>query len=301
MDNIGHAPIPERRLRTRIMTWDDNDATSTKDFIVDNCKTILIKYLKEFKKKSNHYLFRGMEKDNPYFHMDPTLSTRISKGLKTNHYNLLLGILPQWSHYPKRLNSVICSLDYDIAANYGNVYIAYPVNNAKFGICPDSDIWTSFETLIKRWGITGLEYFNAIVNAMIDTCKNIHHNKNEIIIPDNTEFGLKQSLNTCAFVFDNKFAAFITEFAKHPLFALGLKTNNEVVLDIQKYYRGDIFHYFDGLLSPSENGFTLVQGTQNIPLGSKNGNELWSSNECILIREDVNNEVLEYFRDVNIV
>lgn len=62
-----------------------------------------------------------------------------------NYYTLIMNNDPAWSKFPKR--KLICSTDKDTAESYateGDAFLVLPPDNSKVGICPDSDIWTSF-------------------------------------------------------------------------------------------------------------------------------------------------------------
>jgi hypothetical protein len=74
---------------------------------------------------------------------------------------------PEWSHFPKRSASVICSTDTDYAAEFGNVYTVLPFGDPLIGICPKEDIWHSFPSL-DALGIS-LETLNEIIEALYET------------------------------------------------------------------------------------------------------------------------------------
>lgn len=64
----------------------------------------------------------------------------------TNEYTYLFSeILDSWKKYPKRNKSIICSTSEKYAADYGNVYYVIPFDKTSIGICPQSDLWTSFK------------------------------------------------------------------------------------------------------------------------------------------------------------
>jgi len=77
-----------------------------------------------------------------------------------NYYNLLLSNLPSWKKYPPRNRSLICSLDYHSAENYGDAQYVFPVDGSKVGVCPEADIWLSFQNVQElddlNWQITTL-------------------------------------------------------------------------------------------------------------------------------------------------
>jgi len=80
-----------------------------------------------------------------YTILNPKIEKRKSRNT-ANFYTLMMENLSQWRKFPKRSNSLICTTDYYKARMYGTAYRVIPIDlNAKFGVCPEEDIWESFE------------------------------------------------------------------------------------------------------------------------------------------------------------
>jgi len=100
---------------------------------------------KIFEKNCNVYslkynIHRGISHKGDFYMIDPTKSLRISRNT-SNFYTLLMDNLPNWSKYPKRSKSIICTTNYGQSQNYGHSYTVLPFKDAKIGICPARDLW----------------------------------------------------------------------------------------------------------------------------------------------------------------
>ena len=95
-------------------------------------------------------IYRGFKRNESLMYIDSSKYER--KSANTNNiYTLLLSeILPNWSMYPKRNKSFICSTDKGYAGSYGAQhdeaanYKVYPLGDPTIGICSDYDIWDCF-------------------------------------------------------------------------------------------------------------------------------------------------------------
>lgn len=51
---------------------------------------------------------------------------------------------PYFKDYPKRSRSLICTTSKEVAGSYAKdrgIYVIFPLNGARIGLCPDGDIW----------------------------------------------------------------------------------------------------------------------------------------------------------------
>jgi len=142
----------------RSKTMDINDAFP---YIKNNCSEILDNY-----SKNKNYIFRGVNVGNTFsLIVEPIKSVRMSANTK-NYYTLLFDeILSSWNPYPDRSKSIICTTDEGQATGYGYVHIVFPENGSKIGICPEEDIWDSFDIggCLDTFNIMlrhGFEYMN---------------------------------------------------------------------------------------------------------------------------------------------
>lgn len=77
----------------------------------------------------------------------PSEHTRNSANT-SNHYTVWMDNDPAWGEFPKRSSSIICSTSRNVEG-YGSLsggknYSVWPIEpGARFGVCPDYDIWNS--------------------------------------------------------------------------------------------------------------------------------------------------------------
>ena len=93
-------------------------------------------------------IYRGSEtyEDNIIRYIDPTLRPTDRKSANTfNYYTLWMSNNLDWSKYPKRNRSLICTTDLYTSQDYGEPTIVVPLMNCKIGVCPTSDLWQSFK------------------------------------------------------------------------------------------------------------------------------------------------------------
>ncbi len=96
-------------------------------------------------------IYRGLIDENDskikYKIIDPKDFNRTSKNT-SNYYTLFMDNNVLWQNYPKRSKSLICTTNFFTADTYGegNIFLVIPLDKtAKFGICPEEDLWYSFK------------------------------------------------------------------------------------------------------------------------------------------------------------
>lgn len=114
-----------------------------------------------FEQSVREYLiFRGVTKSFDQGLVDPTVGVRkstsylnpIAKLSKNNRigdsiFNIIMSEHPSWKDFPPRNKSLVCTTNYSEAKFYSNtIYAIIPFNENRFGVCPDSDLWSSFST-----------------------------------------------------------------------------------------------------------------------------------------------------------
>ncbi len=94
-------------------------------------------------------LYRGhINLSGDYGLIQPSKYERTSANT-SNYYTLLMDNSPKWKNYPKRSQSIICG-NTKSAAYPPNIFIVFPVDNSKIGVCPRYDLWDSFQDTYKR-------------------------------------------------------------------------------------------------------------------------------------------------------
>ncbi len=112
-------------------------------FLEDNCP---VAYNSPFK------IYRGVNYDSKGYLLKGDSRTEERKSANTlNYYTLLLdNVLPEWKEYPKRSRSFICTTELTKTYLYGNTYQVYPIGDPLIGICPEADLWISFDCFNPR-------------------------------------------------------------------------------------------------------------------------------------------------------
>ena len=102
-------------------------------------------------------IYRGMDVYDTDFFYQPVMQPGTRKSANVpNWYTLIMDNVPEWSKFPKRSASVICTTDPIASRDYGVTFNVLPFGNPIIGICPNEDIWFSFPRL-KTVGMQSLE------------------------------------------------------------------------------------------------------------------------------------------------
>jgi len=234
------------------------------EIIRKNCNQILSNY-----KKTGRYIYRGLENDTYTLYIDPKKSIRKSANTK-NYYTLLIDhIWKEWSDYPKRSQSIICTNNLVTAEGFGSPYIIFPYNNSKIGICPSEDLWISFNNVLNS---QTLEDFVFVILGLLDGL-NIKYG-NIDTNPKDLEMALNEMGNLMRN--DEKKLKTVDDIWTKEGFGFGI----EGFVEQNKNFAD----YLGELFDPDKNRFRLTDTKQGI---QGNGNELWTDGECIMI--NINN------------
>tara|TARA_R110000868_G_scaffold9620_6_gene47602 strand:+ start:34743 stop:35552 length:810 start_codon:yes stop_codon:yes gene_type:complete len=108
-------------------------------------------------------IYRGIYVYDTDFFYQPRMQpgTRKSANI-ANWYTLIMDNVPEWSKFPKRSASVICTTDPAATNDYGVTFNVLPFGDPIIGICPQEDIWFSFPLLKK----VGMEALDELMEAM---------------------------------------------------------------------------------------------------------------------------------------
>lgn len=191
----------------------------------------------------------------------------------TNECTILLdNFLPSWKNYPKRSESFICSTSSDTAENYGDVYFVIPMENKKIGVCPDLDIWYSFENVTELIGVGGSQVpdTNEALQIIRDAMKLEKKEKKEISkydYPEPDGMNTKKEINK----FIDNVNSFLNDKTKLKLLLDSLDelekkgTNNagySLALIKKASKDKNFIKTLDDLLNPEANNFKLLTKTQ---------------------------------------
>lgn len=202
-----------------------------------------------FEKK--RFLYRGMEPTSDIILGNSKGMNRISSG-GIQYVNLLVDyIMPEWSKFPKRFESFICSTNPLYADKFGIMYYVIPLEKPTLAIASTDDFWGSFSKYQDLAVVLQALYNLIIIIAPLNTAK-----KN----PSIEEF--KEYIR-------------IIDEAKDVKFEDGGSRAETIFRDIKKH--PSCMDFFRSVLDPS-----LFKLSKDIP--TTDHNEVWFSGKCLFIQ-----------------
>lgn len=237
------------------------------DFILTKCR----------KAATGTPIYRGNRRlDKDYYYINPKdFKDRVSPWADYNYYNLLFSNLPSWLKYPKRSKSIVATTSY-YEANGRNSrdtpYRLFPVDGSDIGVCPDSDIWDSFQDTLDG----DLADFNHILLSFLE-------NASELLDQPEELEGI-----------DRNYPRFIRLTQKID----ELDRSKIDFYDIEKrkwledWRKSNLpfLYYLNKILAPNKNGFKLVKAGTLI----EEAKEVWTDGECIMVIDEVVKDIIEY-------
>ena len=217
--------------------------------------------------RKRYIIYRGLKDNGDFLFIDPSKFERKSKNTE-NYYTWIVDNSPNWKDYPKRSKSIICTTSPLKSASYGNVYIVFPYDGSKVGICPTDDFWFSFKNTLGE--NNSLSYFNyrldRIAQQFEESFQNTTTYKQFLKIIEKLDAYMKDEEWDYPFLppFENQ-------------------TENSLLKNLQK------------LLAPKPNGFKVTKNFNDIPIyKGGDGQELWTDGKCILIEKYSEPTLIEY-------
>ncbi len=227
------------------------------ELLQKNCSDILQKY-----KQKNDLILRGAKQLFTYGYVNPLTSSRTSAYADFNFYTILMDeLLPSWKNMPKRSKSVIATNNENKAGEYGNVFIIYPYNGSKIGICDDADIWDGFPYL----DLTPLNELNWFLDDMCDVFNIKNNNDKQTLIKLFNEI---DDLNY--------------EELMEKLYNTKSNRNEDFIRSYLHSSEDEFIVFLDNQMNPNKNKFKSLT-TKNYSL-KDDSNEIWIEGECILER-----------------
>lgn len=151
-------------------------------------------------------------------------------------HNIYFSQHRSWSRFPKRNQSIICTTTIDDAKDFGAVYIVLPYDNTIWGVCPQNDIWGSFEDIFDIYNNKHQ------INKLSTQIKQIYNNARENI--RNIDFILNIS--------DEELQEFAQDTLIYEYYKENYRTHNSFGLMLQE------------LLDPNNNQFTITSNIKTI-------------------------------------
>lgn len=133
--------------------------TEGRSVVTDKATTIA--WLKKNFVPTDTPIYRGVDESSSvnYYMVNPSKHERESRNTD-NYYTLLIDNSPNWTKYPKRSKSIVCTTCEGHAHGYGITFRIIPKKGSKIGVCSDCDFWESFPKLMN------LENFNYFLRKL---------------------------------------------------------------------------------------------------------------------------------------
>lgn len=232
-----------------------------------------------------------------------TPGTRVSQNTSNIYTSLLSLTLQSWKEYPPRNHCVICTNRMSYASEYvdynnDSLFIVFPKNGTKIGISSEYDIWFSFKSLYKKYGLFDISEFDSDMLKYIsivfetdenniaklfatdsasqinDVFKKLETKTNQIIdtnYKECTGYEVWQFHSDCLKKYRFNSKAFLRDLIDHS-------------------YNYSVMTWLDDILSPKTNGFKLG----NIfDICDGNSHEVWFNNQCLMISVPFFKKIME--------
>lgn len=235
--------------------------------LTTHCSDALNAYLKSKKGiyKGFDYRFNGKD----FYAIDSSQIERKSQNT-ANFYTLFLSKFSEkWKKFPPRNKSLICSssIEYAEGYTYGeNLYIVFPENGTKIGVCSKKDIWISF----KNSNVKNLSEFAKDMTFAVIRWSEIKNIKGDFDYK--LSLFLKQTLNDMDSIIDQKIRFSNTAYFKNI-------DKNTIIYDA-----------LEQILDPDKNDF-MISDTSQISSLPKN-KEVWFSGKCVLVKYNLMKDLL---------
>jgi hypothetical protein len=231
------------------------------------------------------------ELKSDYYLIDPKKHDRKSANTR-NYYTYIIDNSKDWEDFPKRSKSLICH-GYAKRPPYYDQYVVIPLNDANFGIANDDDLWTSFEFVENITEVPSLKNFNTLLSKLY-----------YLLIDE--------------YLSDESAEIFFNNLEKLSLKIQEPESKN-IIKNNDDSWSANIVQLFDFLLSESLKGndcrtalellFNPVQNDilhmsftdmqkhlQTTGLPSSWGVEVWTDSECLLIKNNLYNDLIKKFK-----
>jgi hypothetical protein len=252
--------------------------TNTRSKVIDRNQAINIITEKCYNFSRNGIsIYRGMLNNDDYLYIKPTDYVRISQNTN-NIYTTIIDNSPYWKEYPKRSKSIVCSTNFYTSEQYGDIYIVIPFNNSNWGVCSSNDIWVSFDYIRNVLNFYNMEDFNLIIGNMIS--------KEKLPTDQNELLDILKNINYENIIIDNY---------------SDIEFNNleKTIYNLLKDYN-NLYDLLIDITKPDINKFELMTYDKlNIYKEYYVNNEIWTDSECILIKYDLFNKLIDSIPTLN--
>lgn len=253
------------RLNSYILTEgrgtqiEEGDAIS---FIKTHCKKALKAFL------DNDILYRGMEYNGEYYHIDPKTGTRESANT-SNEYTLIMDGNSRWKEYPKRSKSLVCTTSSRKTNSYGHTYMVFAKDGSRYGVCPKDDLWDSFSTF---GGMNMSSVNHYLRDLALETGDGEIYNAN-------TYQKLMYNITSMGEYLDD-IVKNRTEAGDDVIDRL---MDNDIFRMWYKVKHNPFTEWFIGLYDPNKNDFYVTEDVSKIFSTGVKSKEVWTDGESILV------------------
>lgn len=218
--------------------------------------------IEKYYRTGAYRIYRGvgshLNSFDDHLYMSPSFNRKEQSGAK-NVVNLIVNNHSSWQAFPKR--EICCSSDYDGAFFYGGVYIVYPPNGTKIGVCPNDDFIEMENFLFSPYILSecgDIYCVNSLIEEFLlsNKLKPID-DYNDLIRASNEIEKLRQSKQ--------------------------LKIVNPLVYGFN-YYEGSFIDLLAKFVTPKK--FDIIKPGDNIP----SNRELWMDVPCLLKKPKINED-----------
>lgn len=255
--------INEGYGKSRVELISESDA---KDSIRYNCK----------KSVQSTPIYRGVKsfKDSFGFGNSENQEKLRMSANTANYYTLIIDNSKEWSSFPKRSKSFVCTTNIKSASNYGTPYRTIPFDNTPIGVCPAGDIWDSFQSEIFDLSI--LNDAISLAASMLNLDIKKMQNDYKYLLKSLDEIGKD-------YKDENSNSNWLKMQQKVPVFLENFGESN------MKFSE-----YLINVLSPKQNKFKLVKAGDQVPTNK----EVWFQGKSIFIKLEKVNEIIKEYGDL---
>lgn len=196
------------------------------------------------------------------------------KAANTNNYlNLWMSNHNDWSAYPARTKSFICSTDEAYAEDYGTAYMMIPSDSSSIGVCPSHDLWYSFPNINKIVSHSDMDKFMKLTRFLTSFVS--------------SEESAEHDWDTFAYVLNKldieelkKIAKYKTEFTPEYV--------NLVIEYMEKNQCDTVFEMWENIFSPKK--FKLEKASS---FDAPSNHEVWLSGSVLMVHPETWHQIKE--------
>lgn len=230
-------------------------------------------------------IFRGMQSTGNIIYGNGGDLDRRSANTSNYYTYLMDDFLPAWENYPARTKSFICSTSTEKSNSYGSTYYVIPMSDQPIAVCPQDDIWRSFNT--KKF----------LGN------QTILHNVNGALRRVYKAYAGEQLPEETATSFSTAMALLAKEVRENPLTGSNF-TNAMKAFDPSKYaallnsafVEHGVMETLEDLFDPTSNGFKLYEKASSFSHSPEDNKEVWLSGRVLFINVEMEEELMEMLK-----